>query len=218
MPSAGGVPISMPVRPAAADCDALVRREVGVAVAARAALGSTIAATLQAATDAADDPDADLLSYGIPLTQTEVKLLTAAGVWPDPVSVIAYWTATHPMNFSAPNLSGGTLTVTVRKSEAGILAETRCFESGSILDRVRYVTAPTATRSELDALLARIAADRNALRAQGVEITTAWTDETTGVVVVGVKTMTVGIAAKLIAAYGPFVEPVQHDGFIRTDG
>jgi hypothetical protein len=98
-----------------------------------------------------------------------------------------------------------------------ILRLERCFESGSLVDRVQYVTAPTATRGELEALLARVAADRGELLGDGIEFTTAWTDETAGVVVVGVKTMTPAIAARLIATYGAFVKPVQHDGFTQTN-
>lgn len=207
----------MPARPTAAECDALVRQEVALAVAVRAALGSPIAATLAAARAAAMDPDADLVSYGIPLTQAEVGMLAAAGVATDPVTVMVDWTAEHPEVFSAPRLEGGVLIVSVRVPDQDVLAQTRCFEAGWLLDRVRYVTAPAATRAELDALLARVVADRNVLMREGIQFTTAWTDETTGVVVVGVKTLTPAIAARLIAKYGPFVKPIQHDGFTQID-
>lgn len=89
----GSVAVSVPPRPQDTVCDQIVRHEVEIAMAVRARMGGIIGSTLEAVMAAANDETANLTTYGIPLTAAEVIALGAAGVSPDPVTVMTLWTA-----------------------------------------------------------------------------------------------------------------------------
>lgn len=209
--------ISVPPRPQDSVCEAIVRHEIAIAIAVRAQMGGVIAATRDAAMSAADDEGADVTSYGIPLTAAELKALRAAGVPPDPQSVMTAWVAAHENVFGSPHLVGRALIVAVRNVDPTVLEQTRCFEVGHLRDEVTYESAPVMTRAALDALLARVVSDREMLMREDIEFTTAWTDEVRGVVVIGVRNLSPAVASALVARYGPFVQPVEHEGFSPAD-
>lgn len=202
--------VEMPARPDARTCEELARADIEMAVRVRQSLGlEGVDATAGAAIAAAD---ADI-SQGIPLLAAELDRIRAAGIQTvDSATLFAGLVGAHPGAFGDVWLDNGTILVSILREEPDLMALARCLERGAHLNRVRYVAA-SHTTADLDEVLRRIVADRDQLLDEGIEFTTAWTDPTTGTVVVGVRNVSQDIERTLMVRYGAMVRVIEHGGF-----
>ena len=201
---AHGDPLEPPPVPDAAACDSLLRADEAAAAAIRTDLRIPAIATDPATVaSVARDPAASTATLGIPLTAAETAALrTDRGPNPQATEAIEAW-----VNVGAADRFGGiwidppgshSYVVAIVDGDSATLSIARCLEKAD----TRYVWASLSIR-EGRARAQRIAADMQALRAQGVEVNSVGYQENEGTVVVGVTHPTSELQTLFLARYGP---------------
>jgi hypothetical protein len=200
-----GEPLDAGPKPAAHACQQRLRSEQVAAARIRTELRvdgvSTEAVAIKAA---AADPTSDLTMLGIPLTAAEAQAIRRSGTAIDPGTPLAFW-----VNAGAPERFGGIwidppgsnrYVAAVVGGDPDTLALARCVEGPD----ARYVWA-TVSMADGQAVADRIGADMQGWRARGVPVNLVDYDETKGVVVVGVTTVTDALVQQFQSQYGPLV-------------
>jgi hypothetical protein len=167
--------------------------------------------TQAAAEQAAADPAADMVTYGIPLTPVEAELARASIPEANALSGPAGLVSAYPDKFGSLWLDGGTLVISVLVPDQDLLRLARCLERPAFRDRVRYVSAGVSA-AELSALADRISAERAMLADGGIDVTIVGSDPPTETVEVGVRVLTPEIQAHIIERYGTVIHVVQSLG------
>lgn len=200
-----GEPLDPGLRPDAAACRRQLTADIDAAKRLRTELRiDGISSTDAAVTAAADDPGADVATLGIPLTTTELATLRASGTLIDHSSPLVFWVqAAEPGRFGGIWIDppgSSRYVVAILNSDRAALTLARCLD-GEV--DVRYVAA-TRSVADHNALVARISADMDELRSNGVLIQSVGISVRTSVmvVVVGVTGVTDAIRAELTARYG----------------
>jgi hypothetical protein len=202
-----GTPIEAGPKPDPGACQDRIRSDIGAAVRIRASLGFApgVGATEVAARAAAADPTSDTATIGVPLTLAELAAIRGNGMAFDPWSAVSEWVeAGAPERFGGMWLDGSTVFVTVVNGDPASLALARCVEPPA----TRYLWADIS-QAEGTATNDRIGADIRALRASGVAVNMTYYDVKTGLVNVGVTTVTPQIQALMRDRYGPRVVVTQ---------
>jgi hypothetical protein len=201
-----GSPLEAGAKPDAATCERMIRDDRGAARKIRAAVtlnGPDRLASDPATVDAvANDPAAAISpALGIPLTRAEAALVRAEGSsdW----TPLAVW-----VNDGAPERFGGYWidrtggrawrTVAIPPADTATIALARCFERDV---PIHYVQA-AITLSALEAIQARIYADRDWLAEQGMGLMSLGRREDLGRITVGVEKPTPAVERFYRLRYG----------------
>jgi hypothetical protein len=202
-----GTPIEAGPKPDPGACQDRIRSDIGAAVRIRASFGFApgVAATEVAARAAAADPTSDTATIGVPLTSAELTAIRTNGLAFDPWSAVSEWVESGaPERFGGMWLDGSTVFVAVVNGNPASLALARCIEPPA----TRHVWADIS-QAEGTAIQGRIDVDMQALRSSGVAVNMTYYDVKTGLVNVGVTTVTPEIQALIRDRYGPRVVVTQ---------
>jgi hypothetical protein len=193
-------------KPSPGACQQRLRSEQVAAARIRTELmAEGVSAEALAVKAAAADPTSDLTTLGIPLTAAEIQAIRRSGLAMDAATPIAFW-----VSAGAPERFGGIwidppgsnrYVVAVVNGDPDSLGLARCVEAPD----TRYVWAMVSS-ADGEALKDRISADIEAWRGRGVPVNFVDYDETKGVVVVGVTTVTDSLVLEFRAKYGPLVQ------------
>lgn len=195
--------------PDARACQALIRQDIGGAVDVRKELAiDGLTATEDAARAAAADPAAEVSPLGIPATAEELAAVRASGTATDggfAVSVRANSTLTHRFGGVWIDPPGsGKMVVSVVGGDQAAADLVQCVQGGTT---VRFVVSGTSL-ADGTARMDRVAADADALRAGGIDISMIDWDETRETLVVGVSSDIVLATRILRERYGQDTEVV----------
>jgi hypothetical protein len=192
-------------KPAAETCQQRLRSEQVAAARIRSELRiDGVSPEPVAVKTAAADPTSDLTMLGIPLTAAEMQAIRTSGMATDPATPLGFW-----VNAGAPERFGGIwidppgsnrYVIAVVGGDPDSLGLVRCVEAPD----TRFVWA-TVSKADGQAVADRIAADIGMWRARGVPLNLVDYDETKGIVVVGVTTVTDALVRQFQAVYGPLV-------------
>ena len=205
-PPAIGTPLEAPARPPDETCDELQRndREAAMRIRTSVDLAMTGVGTVAEDVDAAaTDPTADIGLIGIPLLPDEVQILRTGGMYLDERAPLAFWVMSGRDDLFGgywvdPPLSSR-FVVGVVDGDQSSMELVECLRRGDL--DVRYVFSERSWRELLD-WKDEVVADMNALRAEGVPITSVGPDMLTNTLEVGVDGLTDEMAAVLRERYG----------------
>lgn len=201
-----GTPLEAPAKPPAATCDDLQRSDRVAATGIRNGIDMSVIGIGGSAEDveaAMSDATADIDLLGTPLLRDEVHTLRTSGGVLDDRAPLAFWVMD-----GRNDLFGGywidppgstRFVVGVVDGDPSSMELVECLKRGDL--DVRYVFSERSWR-ELLAWKDEVGEDMNALRAEGIPITSVGPDMLTNTLEVGVEGLTEEMTAELRERYG----------------